>query len=294
MITTPAATGTTKSREWKEVARAEPCLVCGKPDYCGRTADDELLRCMRGGETPSGYRHVRDHADGGKLFGRTSGTSPRRKSRPASSPTKPAAPAQDWNQLAERCIAAITAEQLDRLSLDLAVTVEALFSVGCGWYSEWGVFTFPERDAERRIIGISTRTIAGRKRFIPGGHRGLTIPAALDLSATILAVEGPTDVCACLSIGIEAVGRPSNMSGVDLLADLLRDAADVFIIGENDRKPDGREPGVTGAKATAAKLAARWGRAVKWALPPEGSKDLRAWLVQHDAHETSSLREVLV
>ena len=55
---------------WREVSKREPCPVCGKPDWCG-CGSDGAARCMRGGETPPGYRFVRDDPDGGRVFIRT-------------------------------------------------------------------------------------------------------------------------------------------------------------------------------------------------------------------------------
>jgi hypothetical protein len=75
------------------------------------------------------------------------------------------------------------------------------------------------------------------------------------------------------------VGRPSNASGAEDLAKLLHDH-DVLIVGENDAKPDGRWPGRDGAVRVAQELAKRWGRPIRWTLPPEDAKDARAWLCQ--------------
>lgn len=66
-----------------------------------------------------------------------------------------------------------------------------------------------------------------------------------------------------------------------LLSELFRDLTpdrDIVIIGENDQKPDGNFPGCHGAVTVATKLVAMLGRPVKWALPPDGAKDVRDWL----------------
>ena len=55
--------------DWQEVTRAAPCIVCGKPDWCGRTADDSAIRCMRSSDPPDGYRfHRTNPGDGGTTF----------------------------------------------------------------------------------------------------------------------------------------------------------------------------------------------------------------------------------
>ena len=81
---------------------------------------------------------------------------------------------------------------------------------------------------------------------------------------------------ACGTLGLAAVGRPNNRSAKHL-AEML-DGRDVLVVGENDEKPDGSWPGRDGAVAVARSLAKTWGKPVRWTLPPEGTKDVRAWL----------------
>lgn len=89
--------------------------------------------------------------------------------------------------------------------------------------------------------------------------------------------EGASDTAAALSRGWAAVGRPSNVAAAPHLAALLRGRR-VIVVGENDRKPNGKWPGRDGARTTAAKLAHEWGLAsVEWMLPPDDFKDLREW-----------------
>ena len=285
----------TTAHDWHEVTRAAPCPACGKPDWCAVADGGALVRCMRPdiAATPNGYRHVRDNADGGRLFAIDSESPilPKRKTIAKSRPVI------DWTVQAQRYADTITYQHVEALSCDLSITVESLYAVGIGWDIGRGVYIFPERNAERCIIGISTRDADGAKRFIKGGNRGLTIPDSFNAASVdpLLIVEGVTDVCACLTLGIMAIGRPSNVGGVELLADLLADyTGEVFIVGENDQKPDGRWPGRDGAKQTAARLASALGKSVKWTMTPHGAKDLRRWLADHDAHLTEELREVLL
>jgi len=46
---------------WIEVDKYNPCPICGKPDWCGRTADGELAVCMR-------IESERPMANGGWLY----------------------------------------------------------------------------------------------------------------------------------------------------------------------------------------------------------------------------------
>jgi putative DNA primase/helicase len=95
----------------------------------------------------------------------------------------------------------------------------------------------------------------------------------------VLILEGATDVAAAFMLGFDAVGRPSNLAGLDMLCDLVR-GRDCIIVGENDRKPDGREPGREGAIAAMQML--RRVCKCRLVMPPEHVKDLRAWVSRFD------------
>lgn len=95
----------------------------------------------------------------------------------------------------------------------------------------------------------------------------------------ILIVEGPTDVAAALSLGFEAVGKPSNTGGIAALLKLVH-GRPVAIIGENDRKADGTWPGKTGMEKTFEAVRGVCPSAVK-VLPPADAKDLRNWRYQY-------------
>src|SRR5262249_32103089 len=85
---------------------------------------------------------------------------------------------------------------------------------------------------------------------------------------------------------LSAVGRPSNMGGVEHLAGLLKDVPpekDIIVTGEYDPNEKGQWPGRDGAVKTAEALAARLGRPTYWALPPRGSKDVRQWVQDQQA-----------
>ena len=90
-------------------------------------------------------------------------------------------------------------------------------------------------------------------------------------------VEGVTDTLAMTAAELSCVGRFSATGGARLLAELFRDdfARQIVVVGENDRKDDGRWPGREGAERAAAKLSALLSRPVSWALPPDGFKDAR-------------------
>ena len=59
----------------------------------------------------------------------------------------------------------------------------------------------------------------------------------LNYSGPVFIVEGPSDVAAGITLGLCVVGRPSNIGGVDLLAQLLRNVhRKIIVIAERDQK----------------------------------------------------------
>ncbi len=217
---------------------------------------------MRAADPPFGWRVVKPCADGGTVF----------------SPQESGRSSESWSQKARRFTDALTPDSLQALASDLGVRTDSLRSIGVGWNRSHDRWTFPESSGDRRIVGIGTRFRNGTKRTMAGSKRGLTVPS--DFSSregVILVVEGPSDVAACLTLGLTAVGRPSNRGGVKHLAKLL-DGHEVLIVGENDVKDNGDWPGKKGAESVARQLATIWERPVSWTLPPEGTKDVRQWL----------------
>lgn len=155
---------------------------------------------------------------------------------------------------------------------------------GRGWRACWGV---PERDATGHVIGVSRRYPGGQKRSFPGGKRGLTYaPQLLSGTGPIACPEGASDVIALLAANLRAIGRPSNVGGVELLSELISTlpaGETVVVVGENDGKvgADGKviSPGREGMDRTAEKLSQSLpSHRVAKALPPAESKDSRAAL----------------
>lgn len=103
----------------------------------------------------------------------------------------------------------------------------------------------------------------------------------------VIVVEGMSDVAAAMSLGLVAVGRPSNLAGLDELAKLVRGRA-AIVIGENDRKPDGSTPGETGMIAATQALRKTCTSVAKL-LPPADVKDLRQWITAYKLDKQSLL-----
>lgn len=161
------------------------------------------------------------------------------------------------------------------LANQLGVSVTALEALGVT--RDGPAWRIPERDADGRIVGYATRGDDGRKSFVTGGRRGLTmswpIPTYAGTSANdaILVPEGMSDAAAALSMSFFAIGRPSATGGLSYLRELVKDRY-VVVVGENDRAGKaGAEKIGQGMVGVAAE--------VKIIFPPDGAKDLREWFI---------------
>lgn len=295
----------------------EPCPICGHKGWCGQRSDS-LVLCKRPpppGDVP-GFAFKGVAKDGmtgmyievGKEYVQPCPQSGGEHSRRAecSRTETPAAPAKvkpvdnvnpKWlTENYPRLAANFTEERRAALAEALSLPYDALDALAIGWWPDrrwWnpdtrqhegepGCWTFPEYDAHDRIIGLGLRWPMGQKGQLTGGRRGLTLPVGWrERQNPVLIVEGPSDVLAGSWLHLNVIGRPSTSGGVELLTHVCRNRRTI-VLGENDRKPDGRWPGKEGAEAVAAKLTTAWSRPVPVAYPPHDFKDLRDWFViQH-------------
>lgn len=270
-----------------------PCPCCGTHTRgCSATADG--LHLCRGepsridwreisrGPDKAGFRHYRRadeprperngfHGNGRRAAGGAGVSTTASRSKPQ----------PDWAALNAEFVANLTPEDAADLAGSLRLPADALaeLEVGVEWIGETRVFTFPEQNGRGETVGISRRYPDGTKRMIPGSRRGLSIPRSFhDRSDDTYVVEGATCMLAGSAADLRTVGRPSNVGGVEDLAELLADFPrdrGIVVIAENDKKPDGKWPGKAGAEATAKALAEKLGRPVRVAFPPDGYKDAR-------------------
>ena len=212
----------------------------------------------------------------------------------AQSPEPQAAEVSHFQQRWQDCRLPGDSLALLPLASQFGVDSEVLVRMGVGQSNSCWIF--PERNASGAIVGLATRAADGSKACVAGSRRGLIIPDDLaSLDGVVLLVEGPSDVAACLQLGLPAVGRPSNRGGAEEIAKLLSSRS-VLVVGENDRREDGSWPGKEGARSTAETLSKTWERAVGFALPPESVKDIRAFLHQEQGAgaEIDDIRERLL
>ncbi len=262
------------TRDWKAVSVAEPCPICGKPDWCTRSGD--AVHCMRNTDPPTGWRVVKT-CENGAIFRHGDA---RQHNETDHYSGAPSGSTEDWAAKSESFRSAITDEQQAGLAGALHVSVDSLRSIGVGYNKFSHVYTFPEKDASGNVIGIVRRRPSdGEKKAMPRSRRGLTLAGPIDPARPLLCVEGATDVVAGITVCLQTIGRPSCRGGIEHLTALLEHRiGEVIVLGENDRLKSGDWPGREGAIHVAAALARRLGRTIRWGLPPEGVKDLREWV----------------
>jgi len=304
--------------QWVRVSRAEPCVVCGHTDWCGRSADGTVARCSRiesekesrGKDGAVAWIHVLSEPL----------PSVEVKEKPA-----PVGKAE-WNRrMRQMCEHPDGSRRREELSASLGVSVPSLEALGVGvGYDHTGemFFSFPERDERWQVTGIKRRYANGSQKHMVGAKPGLSMAREWMLApGPVFLPEGGSDVAALLTLGLCAVGRPSNTGGVEVLIRLLRDLRHkpIVVLGENDRKPDriGKElvetkdidglrlcprncegcqwcwPGRYGAQVTAQRLTNAFGRRVYYRMIAE-AKDAREWLQKYGAGGYQFVRSLKV
>jgi len=274
-----------RSDKWKRVTRDNVCPICKRHDWC-MVGDDAVL-CMR-------IESQKPTKNGGWIWPLSETVASewqhvkvsRKPCRTNSELDAIWRPRSIRWQEHGRC-------ELDRLATVLGVTIMALWELNTGWDGK--AWTFPERDEGGLVLGISRRFEDGHKRCAVGSRRGLTYSDRWnEPPGPVLLVEGASDVAAGITLGLSVIGRPSNRGGLEYLARLLPKAKrKIIVIGERDRKPDGRWPGWDGCRSVAVGLSKALRRGVTARLLPE-AKDLRAWLNKSgpDATGEMLLREL--
>ena len=278
---------------WRRVSRTNPCPICGKPDNCNVSDDGRMALCGRVEDGSiwqnTGGQFLHRLKDDEEFRNRSGATVAKPKKK------RPAKTTKDWLALAKAWFnmprAATRRIELAKL---LGVSVDAMRALCVGF--DGSAWTFPQRDGAGKIIGIQRRLLSGSKCHIAGSNSGLMFARGWsEGEQPIFLPEGASDVAALLTLGLNAVGRPSNTAGAELAAELLSTIPKdrrLIVLGENDRKPLNELrathrmdcggcsqcwPGRYGAVETAKKLSAALDRTIYWTLPPD-AKDVREWL----------------
>lgn len=255
---------------WHNVSRREPCPICHKPDWCTLSNDGAVCVCRRVESlhptaSGSGWIH-------GLAAERTAIIPP----RPAVAPRSPAAnpfPGLHGSFDGDRDFISETLwSELGLMDDTLAEKMDVRYD------HVQEVLSFPMRNVAGEITGLRYRHLMdGKKWSARGSKDGLFMVRPLttdDEQPTddreIYICEGPSDTCAALSLGLNAIGRSSCMSGVPLVREYLRrhHVRRATIIADGDK------PGRDGAR----RLAGSVGISSRIILPPPGIKDLRDWV----------------
>jgi hypothetical protein len=191
-------------------------------------------------------------------------------------------PKTKFEPLAQKYAEAISEVQLQELAGELGLPTKALSALDVGWCEESRAYSLPERDTNRRVVGIGLRSLDGNKWMVTGSNRGLYLPDGWrERKGPILIGEGASCTAALTAMGLAGIGRPNAGGGAKQLAELLCDIPKkrmIIVLGENDAKSTGDWPGRDGAIVVTTELITALGRQVRWALPPDGFKDVREWL----------------
>lgn len=177
----------------------------------------------------------------------------------------------DYDAILARWRQATPPQALEDFARTLGVHVNALLELDVTWCAEKNAWAFPMHDERRQVVGIRLRTET-HKFALSGGKAGVFIPARLDSRSMLLICEGPTDTAAALSLGYQAIGRPSCSGATTIIADLLQAGRrrPVVIVADADG------PGRAGARQLADRIVGLChGVRIITAAP---HKDLRAWL----------------
>lgn len=178
--------------------------------------------------------------------------------------------------LAEQCRRCLHEAALHELGTELQMPIESLSRTGVGYSFPHHATTWPMRNENREVVGIRLRSITtGRKWAMTGSSAGVFIPDELPVKIEQLFVaEGPTDTAALLSLGVDAIGRPSANGATETICKTVKRLSprECVVVADRD------EVGQRTAKALCSQLL-RWCGQVRMVTPPQGSKDVRDWVV---------------
>lgn len=192
-------------------------------------------------------------------------------------PRQTHAPPRNWVDFVANCCDAL-ADGGHELAAALGVSVKSLLILRLGWSDEHGAYTFPMRDGGGNIIGVRTRYKSGAKRAVYGSRSGVFIPTEFEDDPELWICEGPTDCAALLSVGLNAIGRPSNTGGIEFIIEFVRRwrGTRVVVITDRDQRGTHAESLTALGARTLANEIARVGRLVRVIRPPV--KDVREWI----------------
>lgn len=201
--------GRTSVSDLRSVTPEAPCPVCTGDHKCSVGDGGDFIICGRRDSTVPGFRHNgAAAADPQFHLYRRRPTAGEMAGQAVAAGTKaPSGPEIDWRQRAKACTIALTASLAQELATELGVPVEVLLGLGVGYLGRSECWTFPEKDAEGNIVGISTRDRAGKKRMMKGVSRGVYFADdPIRTEGPILLPEGFSDAATAFAMGLSVVG----------------------------------------------------------------------------------------
>jgi len=266
-----------------KVSKSEPCIICGKRDWCGRSEDGAIAICMRessGSDRMSsngGYVHI---------------LKPGHSAARVYDVPLPVATA-DLNAMAAQFRA--TADQLGTtatLASDLGVGADSLEDLWCGYDLCHRCWTFPMTGADNHVTGIVRRYLDGRKLLYPNHHPSLympnstfhTLPVMAEFKKWLLVCEGASDVCIANDLGFTALGR---FSCSHIAVELLRLVKEFHVPRVAIITDQGNFSERHGSLKLAETIKTETGAELTIVWPPPMRKDLRCWRPSKEELQTA-------
>ncbi len=267
--------------DFKRTSRSLRCPICGRDHYC--------LVSREGGSDP--VTVICTKIESPLRFGEAGWLHRLRDGMPAT-PAKRTIEIdfepKDYRPVADRYA---RVADLESIAKPLGLDAGALRRLGVGFDPDSGASTWPEHDADRRVVGILLRSRDGSKKLRTGDKAGLFMPRDLPLDLAgerLLIAEGATDTAAGLGLGRWTVGRHAATCSFEHAARLVRTIRPTTVSILADRDKDGL--GLSSSQRLAARLTPYCGD-VRLLETPEGVKDLRDWTRRGDAASELSRAE---
>lgn len=286
--------------KWRSVTRGNPCPICGKGDWCGRSEDGLAVICMRvENDYPTkndGYLYVFRNGAWRTPEKRLFGTGAINIPPP---PPKPRRIAPKWaNQRRQLTTEDVNSFVAGDMRLDGAESFGVREICGEDGFMElciawsFGVYESKSRpnctgimmrNAGGDSVGVRFRNVLTKeKTSLYGGSDGLFFDWTIFKRKVdvLYIVEGATDAICLASLGFDAVGRSSCSTGTEMIRQLVNiiKPRDIVYVGDNDNAKliagKYRESGRDGVK----KLARAIGKPFKM-ISPLNCKDIREYIL---------------
>jgi len=255
------------STNYTRVTKKNKCPICHKADWCGISKDESIVVCMR-------VKSNKPSSNGGWIHKNKPTTNHSYTKKKTIEKYNP----PDFDKYISEGTTRTTEAKIKQLAKTLEVSYASLIMLEAFHAKQDFTWGFPMKDYTERVIGIRYRSNRG-KWSLKGGKAGLFISNKPSKDKTWLILEGPTDTAAALSLGFNAVGRPSCRGQEKMVRNFLdrRNPKQIIIIADNDEpKTNGQGsvfyPGIEGAQA----LGAVFGINYKIVMTP--TKDFRQWV----------------